>query len=351
MHGLTHCLDTIYKGSRQGSFLYVQGKPNVTILAGVQSKKLIIDPSTKVCTGVEVINPATGEEITLNAKYEVIVSQGVFESPKLLMLSGVGPAAELKKFDIPVILDSPHVGQNLLDHPIVPFVLRMKDGFGLDSHLLRPGQAHDGTVAAYRKDKTGPLASALLELVGFPRIDECLNKYAAYKEAKAANGGLDPFGPGGQPHFELDFVPMFSSAFQWHYPTPPKGDSFTIIVDLLRPLSKGEVKLNSGNPLQQPNINLNFFGNDLDILAMREGVKWTYDVLTNGEGMKDVVTGDYPWEMPINSDAAMDKVVLERSQTGFRKFFHPSTVEEEELTSFRSLWNNSSLQKHPARCR
>ncbi|KAN0107930.1 GMC oxidoreductase [Hyaloscypha variabilis] len=317
MHGLTHCLDTVYKGTRQGSFLYLNGKSNVTVLSSVHSKKLIIDPVTKVCSGVEVINPATGEEITLTAKYEVIVSQGVFESPKLLMLSGVGPAAELKQHGISLILDSPHVGQNLLDHPIVPFVLRTKDGYGLDDHLLRPGQAHDGAVSAYRRNKTGPLGSALLEMVGFPRIDERLNKYPAYREAKAANGGLDPFGPVGQPHFELDFVPMFSSAFQWHYPIPPSGSAFTIIVDLLRPLSKGEVKLNSANPLQQANINLNFFGEDLDILAMREGVRWTYDVLTKGEGMKDVVVGDYPWEMPIHSDEAMNKVVLERSQTGF----------------------------------
>jgi choline dehydrogenase len=319
MAGLIHCMDTVYKGSRQGSFLFLDNKPNITILASVQSKKLIIDPSTNVCTGVVVINPTTGEELTLNAKYEVIVSQGVFESPKLLMLSGVGPAAELKKYNIPVLVDSPHVGQHLLDHPIVPFVLRLKDGYGLDDHLLRAGPAHDGAVTAYRRGKTGPYSSALLEMVGFPRIDERLNRYAAYRQAKDANGGLDPFGPGGQPHFELDFVPMFSSAFQWHFPTPPKGSSVTVIVDLLRPLSTGEVKLNSTDPLEQADINLNFFGNDLDILAMREGVRWTHDMLTNGEGIKDIVVGDYPWEMPIHSDEAMNKAVLERSQTGFRK--------------------------------
>ncbi|RFU35944.1 hypothetical protein B7463_g415, partial [Scytalidium lignicola] len=317
MAGLTHCLDTVYKGIRQGSFVFLTGKSNIAVLASVQSKKLIIDPTTKTCTGVTVINTTTGEELTLNAKYEVIVSQGVWESPKLLMLSGVGPAAELKKHNIPVILDSPHVGQHLLDHPIVPFVLRLKDGYGLDDHLLRAGQAHDGAVTAYRRNKSGPYSSGLLEMVGFPRIDERLNKYAEYRHAKETNGGLDPFGPGGQPHFELDFVPMFSSAFQWHYPTPPQGSSLTVIVDLLRPLSSGEVKLNSADPLEQADINLNFFGNDLDILAMREGVRWTHDVLTKGEGMKDIVTGDYPWEMPIHSDEAMNKAVLGRSQTGF----------------------------------
>jgi choline dehydrogenase-like flavoprotein len=212
-------MDTIYKGSRQGSFLYLIEKPNVTVLASTQSKELITDPSTKVCTGV-AINPVTGEEIILKAKYEVIVSQGVFECPKLLMLSSIGHAAELKKHDIPVIVNSPQVGQNLLYHPIVHFVVRLKNGYGLDDHLLRPGQAHNGAVNAYRRDKTGPYSSGLLEMVGFRRIDEQLNRFAAYQQAKKANGGRDPFGPDGQPHFELDFVPVFSSAFQWHYPMP-----------------------------------------------------------------------------------------------------------------------------------
>ena len=96
----------------------------------------------------------------------------------------------------------------------------------------------------------------------------------------------------------------------------------TVIVDLLRPVSEGgQVTLNSANPLVDPNINLNFFGNDLDILAMREGVRWTYDVLMNGQGFKDIVVGEYPWDMPLQSDEAMNKAVLERSQTGFREFF------------------------------
>lgn len=349
MNGLTHCMDTIYKGSRQGSFLFVRGKSNVTILSSVQSKRLVIDPSTKICTGVIVTHPLTREDLTLNAKYEVIVSQGVFESPKLLMLSGIGPSAELQKHNIPVIVDNPHVGQHLLDHPIVPFVLRLKDGYGLDDHLLRAGPSHDGAVAAYRRNKTGPYSSGLLEMVGFPRIDERLNKYAAYKRAREANGGRDPFGPGGQPHFELDFVPMFSSAFQWHYPTPPTGSSMTVIVDLLRPLSTGEVKLNSANPLEQADINLNFFGNDLDILAMREGVRWTHDLLTSGEGMRDIVVGDYPWEMPIHSDEAMNKAVLERSQTGFRKSLSP--LFSLYLTNYliRSLRDGSIVQEHRTR--
>jgi choline dehydrogenase-like flavoprotein len=357
MHGLTHCVDTIYQGQRQGSFLFVKNKPNITILSNHHSKKLLIDPVTKTCTGVLAVNPTTGAEISLIASREVILSQGVFETPKLLMLSGVGPAAELAKHNIDVVLDSPHVGQHLLDHPIVPFVLQIKDGYGLDDHLLRAGPKNDQAVATFARDKTGPVGSGLLELVGFPRIDERLEKYPAYREAKAANGGLDPFGPAGQPHFELDFVGMFSTAFQWHYPTPPSGNFMTVIVDLLRPISQGEVTLNSANPLIQPNINLNFFGDDLDILAMREGVRWTYDVLTKGKGFKDIVVAEYPWTMPLESDEEMKRAVLDRSQTGFRTFspahflltYRPCLFGHvcTDLVPSRPLRNRPSLQEHP----
>uniref|UniRef100_A0A8H7KA51 Glucose-methanol-choline oxidoreductase N-terminal domain-containing protein n=1 Tax=Bionectria ochroleuca TaxID=29856 RepID=A0A8H7KA51_BIOOC len=317
MRGLTHCVDTIHGGQRQGSFLYLKNKPNVSILYGVQSKQLIIDPETNVCLGVTVINPDTNVELSVYASREVILSQGVFETPKLLMLSGVGPAEELNKHGINVKLNSPHVGQHLLDHPIVPFVLQIKDGYGLDEYILRQGPKNQAAVAQYAKDKTGPASSGFLELVGFPRIDQRLEKYETYRQAKAANGGLDPFGPAGQPHFELDFVGLFSSAFQWHYPVPESGNYITVIVDLLRPLSEGEITLNNASPLVQPNINLNFFGNDLDILAMREGVRWTYDLLTNGSGFKDIVVAEYPWKMPLESDDDMKRAVLDRSQTGF----------------------------------
>ena len=122
------------------------------------------------------------------------------------MLSGIGPKAELEEKGVNCVVDSPHVGQNLLDHPILSHVFRLKDGYGLDSHLLRAGAAKDGAMAAYRKNKTGPYSSGLLELVAFPRVDEYLKKNKQYNDYVSKHGGVDPFGPGGQPHFEVDFV-------------------------------------------------------------------------------------------------------------------------------------------------
>ncbi|KAI9727070.1 MAG: hypothetical protein M1834_008538 [Cirrosporium novae-zelandiae] len=315
VNGLVKCMNTIYKGVRSSSGIFIKGKPNVTLLSQTFSKKLVIE-SRKV-VGVTVIGP-DGEDVTFKAKNEVIVSQGVFETPKLLMLSGIGPEEALSAHNIQPVVISPHVGQNLLDHPLMPYVRRLKDGYGLDGHLLRAGPMNSAAISAYRKNHTGPLSSGLLELVGFPRIDKYLQTSKEYVAYKKAHGDIDPFGPSGQPHFEIDFVPMFSDAFQWHIPTPPTGDYLTILVDLVRPLSRnGTVTLNSTNPLDQPHINLNFFSNDLDLVALREGVRFVDEILTQGEGMKDLIGEDYPWPMPRHSDEAMKTAILERSQTGF----------------------------------
>lgn len=317
MLGLTHCTDSIYKGVRSGSYIFLENKPNITVVPEVRSKRLIIDYADRICRGVTVKN-AAGDELNFYAGREVILSQGVFETPKLLMLSGVGPSRELHRHGIDTIVDSRHVGQHLIDHPGVPFVLKVKDGYGMDDILLRQGPKNEAAVQSYKKDHSGPASSGLLELVGFPRIDDYLEKDEEYRKAKAANGGKDPFSPEGQPHFELDFVCMFGSAFQWHFPTPKQGQYITVVVDLVRPISDpGSVTLNSADPFQQANINLNFFANDLDILALREGIRFSYDVLTKTKAFGPLVEAEYPWEMPFESDKEMKRAVLDRCQTAF----------------------------------
>lgn len=160
-------------------------------------------------------------------------------------------------------------------------------------------------------------------MVGFPSIDKYLQKDPDYVKANKSNDNLDSSSPHGQLHFELDFVYIFGNAFQWHYPTPKTGDHITVMVDLVRPVSDGgEVKLNSDDPLEQPNIILNYLKNDLDIIALREGTRYSYNVLNNSEGFKDIVEDEYPWEIPLGSDELMKRTVLERSQTSF----HPCGI-------------------------
>jgi choline dehydrogenase len=128
------------------------------------------------------------------------------------MFSGIGPKDQLSAHNIEVIVESPHVGQNLLDHPVLPHVFQLKDSYGLDGHLLRAGSMNDAAIAAYRKDRKGLYHSGLLELVGFPRTDDNFMTSQEYVEAKKQSQGINPFGPAGQPHFEIDFV------VRWPFP-------------------------------------------------------------------------------------------------------------------------------------
>ncbi|CAG8207825.1 unnamed protein product [Penicillium salamii] len=320
VYGLTHCINSVYRGVRSNSAAYLNGKNNVSIIYSSVATKINFQETndgTAVVKSVTVVD-RDQKPLKISVRKEVIISAGVFETPKLLLLSGIGPRRELARHGLAPVIICEHVGEHLLDHPILPHVFRLKDGVGLDHVLLQKGNHHDAAIAQYEKNKTGPLASGLLEMVAFPRIDERLNAHAQYRMAKEENGGKDPFGPEGQPHFEIDFVPMFCDAFQWHFPVPPEGDWLTVIVDLLRPQSKeGYVRLNSTDPREQPDINLKYFSNELDILALREGVRYIDQILMEGDGMRDIIGEDYPWPMPRESDEEMDRLVIDRAQTGY----------------------------------
>lgn len=200
--GLFNCVNSVYKGLRSDASVFVEGKSNITIMPLTQAK--VIEFEGDKAVGITVMNE--GRDYTFRAKHEVILSLGVYESPKLLLLSGIGPEDQLKQHGIDVRVRSDHVGQNLLDHPILAHCFRLKDGYGLDGHLLHSGMQKDAAIQAYRRDKTGPLSSGLLELVAFPRIDERLKKSKQYRKYVEEHNGVDPFGPAGQPHFEIDFV-------------------------------------------------------------------------------------------------------------------------------------------------
>jgi choline dehydrogenase len=117
--GVGFCQLMIKDGIRQSqtvAFLRpVIGAPNLTVLTGTRASRLTIDGGR--CTGVEI---AGGER--LHASHEVVVSAGTIESPKLLMLSGIGPSADLARVGIATIADLPGVGRNLHDHLLSPVV-------------------------------------------------------------------------------------------------------------------------------------------------------------------------------------------------------------------------------------
>ncbi|KAF2114701.1 hypothetical protein BDV96DRAFT_661095 [Lophiotrema nucula] len=257
--GLSNCISSIYKGVRSDASVFLEGRDNVTVMPLTYSKLLDFDGTKAV--GVTVTHD--GQDYTFKARHEVIVSLGVYESPKLLLLSGIGPEDQLKQHGIDVRVDSQHHGEDLLDHPILAHCFRLKDGFDLNSHILRPGPQKSAAIEAYQRNKEGPLSSRSLDLVTFPRCDEKSKTLKDYRQYLAEHNSIDPFSPAGQPRFEIDFV------------------------------------LRSKDALEQPEINRRFFSDPLDLVALREGIRTT------------------PWAMPRNSDEAMKTMFLERSQTGF----------------------------------
>ena len=90
-------------------------RENFTLLTGLRARQLVFD-ADKRCTGVDVVDSAFGRTHRLSARREVVLSTGAIDSPKLLMLSGIGPAAHLRH-GIEVLVDSPGVGEHLQDHP------------------------------------------------------------------------------------------------------------------------------------------------------------------------------------------------------------------------------------------
>jgi len=104
------------RSSSSVSYIHpIMGRENFHLLTGLRGKELLFDGDT--CTGVAVVDNAFARTHELTARKEVILSAGAIDSPKLLMLSGIGPAAHLAEHGIEVRVDSPGVGENLQDHP------------------------------------------------------------------------------------------------------------------------------------------------------------------------------------------------------------------------------------------
>jgi choline oxidase len=110
--------ETGHRSSASAAYLHpiLDSRSNLQVLTGLRAKRLMIDESLR-CIGVEVLDPDLVHTRRITARREVVLSAGAIDSPKLLMLSGVGPADHLRDVGIDVVVDSPGVGSHLQDHP------------------------------------------------------------------------------------------------------------------------------------------------------------------------------------------------------------------------------------------
>lgn len=262
--GAQYCADTIQPDSQkressQTSFLSEAiGRKNLKVYQLSLAKKILFDGNKKA-TGVVVSSNLGLTSYTLKARKEVILSAGAFQSPQLLMVSGVGPKDQLEKFKIPIIAERPGVGQNMEDHVFFGPTWRVKV-----QTLTRLANDLIYTAAQFAVNysilKQGPLTNPVCDFLGWEKAPRNLIS----SEAAAV---LDKEFPPDWPEIEYLTAPGYVGDFANLLLTQPKdGYQYaTILGGLVAPLSRGTVTLASADTKDLPLIDPKWLTDSTDI--------------------------------------------------------------------------------------
>jgi len=208
-------------------------RPNLTLETHAHTTRALFEGQRAV--GVEYVHDNQIKEA--RAEREVILSGGAINSPQILLLSGIGAAEQLRQFDIPVIADLPGVGQNLQDHPLLPLVYAAVTPPGRDTSLTSPAYFE------YLRSKTGYFTENLPTIGGFFKT---------------------------RPEYELPDIQIFTT-----YASGGEPFDFGLYVSLLRPKSRGYLKLRSNNPFHYPAIQPNYLEEDDDLQTFIDSIRLT----------------------------------------------------------------------------
>lgn len=251
---------TIKNGKRHSTaeaFLKpVLSRKNLTVLTKTRVKKILIKNDRAI--GVELLSGnQAGEQIF--CKKEVILCAGSYQSPQLLMLSGIGEPEDLKRFGVDIVKVLPGVGQNLQDHLFFPVSALSTIRQGFNHHLSAWNQTKD--FLHYLFFRKGPLTCSPLEAVAFYSLEE--------------HSPVD---------FQLHFAPIHVGGDRksdlYDLSTYPTTDGFTILPSLLKPKSRGYLTLRTGNPCESPLIQPNFLSVEDDLLTLIKGAKKALEIFS-----------------------------------------------------------------------
>jgi choline dehydrogenase len=263
-------------------------RPNLDLVTHALVEQVLLD--NKRAIGVRFQH--RGKIQIIRAAREVIISCGAIKSPQLLMLSGIGPAAELGKHDIQVRHELPAVGQNLQDHLKIHCAWRCTQS--ITYH--RVGRPWNKLKIGMRwlTSQTGFGASNIWEAGGLIRGNESVD----------------------YPNLQYHFAPI-SCHYQGRKIILSQG--FTLQVDQLRPASKGHIALNSANPLDKPAAHFNYLSEAHDLQELREGYRKINELVMQPAFI--AFRGDRTDPVPaIKSDSEVENWIRQTASTDF----HPS---------------------------
>ncbi|XP_031630820.1 glucose dehydrogenase [FAD, quinone]-like [Contarinia nasturtii] len=260
---------TIRRGSRcstaKAFIRPVRLRKNLHVAMNAHVTRLLIDDIKMQATGVEFVR--YGKKYRISARREVILSAGAINSPQLLMLSGIGPRAHLEQHGIRVIKDLA-VGENLQDHVGMGGMTFLVDKpIAIIQDRFNPAT----TTNQYVLNERGPMTT----LGGVEGL--------AFVTTKLGNHSID------WPDIQFHMAPasinsdagarikkvlgIKESLYQSVYAPIANKDAWTIMPLLLRPRSRGWVRLRSKNPFDYPLMDPNYFGDRFDIDTLVEGAK------------------------------------------------------------------------------
>jgi choline dehydrogenase len=227
----------------------VRHRSNLTVISEARATRILFDGRKAVGLAYH----HKGSECQLQARREVILAGGAVNSPHLLMLSGIGPRAELEHHGIPVVHDLPGVGRNLQDHLDIGLVCRSpsRKSYGLSFTLLL---RLFGALYDYFVHKRGMLTSNVAESGGFLRTRPDLDR----------------------PDVQFHFLP---GMVKDHGQSLVFGHGYTCHVCCLRPRSAGRIGLKSANPLDDPLIDPAYLDDEEDLETLVAGCEAANKIL------------------------------------------------------------------------
>ncbi|MDA8865876.1 GMC family oxidoreductase N-terminal domain-containing protein [Gammaproteobacteria bacterium] len=265
-------------------------RENLTVLTDTNVNKILVNASR--ATGVSCIGE-DGEEFTLNATKEVLLSSGAFGSPQVLLRSGIGPEQEITKHGIEHKVELPGVGKNLQDHIDYLSVHKYKSlnlfGFSLGTIFLK----YPYELIKYLLIKTGMFTSTVAEAGGFIRSRNDITV------------------PDIQLHFAPGMVVDHGRESVW-------GTGLSCHTCLLRPKSRGEVTLQSADPTDDPKIDPKFLSHPDDMRDMVAGYKKMMKVM-NKEPLSKYTSGHVQRPVDLDNDEDIEQAIREDADT----VYHP----------------------------
>ncbi len=265
-------------------------RPNLTVVANAQATRVLVERGRAV--GVAYVR--RGREISARADRESLLSGGAINTPQLLMLSGIGPADELRRAGIDPIHDLAGVGKNLQDHLNVNVIATVSGHRSYDPLYNLVPKVIAGV--RYYLTRTGPATSNIAEAGAFVRSDP---RMAA-------------------PDIQYHFLPLTLLDHGRLRPTKDHGpgNGVTLHCCCLRPESVGEITLASTDPLAKPRIEPNYLAVDADLQVLIAGIRRGRDILAAGPFGSAGTTEMFPGSAR-QSDAEIIEYIRETAETEY----------------------------------